>query len=111
MNSLSDKAICQVVAARQADRKYKQLRALTTAWEIEASDCQRDFLLTLQEDNIQQFNQSVDEATFFERMLERQSIKELEDNMDFTIAAYGHDLMSLSVADEHLNQLGVGISQ
>ncbi|KAF9235495.1 hypothetical protein BU15DRAFT_77984 [Melanogaster broomeanus] len=108
---LSDKAMHQALAARQADREAKRLRALCTAWEIEAADRHRNFLLTLHDHEIQQLNWAADDVILFEKILERRSIEELEDHMDFSTGAYGHDLRSLAVMDERLDQMGLEVSR
>lgn len=108
---LSDKAIRHALAARQADRESKRLRALATAWEIEASSNNRDFLLAVQETNVQQYGLSSEEVMFFQKMLERRSANELEDDIDFNSGAYSHDLTSLGVSDERLDQLQTEVAQ
>ncbi|KAG9310721.1 hypothetical protein JVU11DRAFT_9322 [Chiua virens] len=105
LTSLSDRAMRQALEARQADRESKRLRALSTAWEIEASDRHRNLLLTLLEDDTRHLNKAANEVAFFEKVLERRSVKELENDIDFDVGAYGQDLRSLSVVDERLDQL------
>ena len=108
---LSDDAVHQALEARWADREAKHLRALSTAWEIEAADHHRGFLVTLHGQEIQQFNWAADDEALFEKIRERGSLEDLENNTDFYIRAYSHDLTSLAVADERLDQMGVEITR
>ena len=108
---LSDDAVRQALEARRADREAKRLRALSTAWEIEAADRHRGFLVTLHGQEIQRFNWAADDEALFEKILERGSLEDLENNTDFNIRAYSHDLTSLAVADERLDQMGVEITR
>ena len=108
---LSDDAVRQALEARRADREAKRLRSLSTAWEIEAADRHRGFLVTLHGQEIQRFNWAADDEALFEKILERGSLEDLENNTDFNIRAYSHDLTSLAVADERLDQMGVEITR
>ncbi|KAI9573717.1 hypothetical protein HD554DRAFT_2035454 [Boletus coccyginus] len=103
--SLSDQAMSQALEARQADHESKHLRALSMAWEIEASDQHRRFLLTLHKEETSHYTLAANEVTFFEGVLEQCLLKELENDVDFGIRAYGQDLRTLLVVDECLDQL------
>ena len=107
---LSEKAMHQALEAREADCESKHLWALSTAWEIEASDRHKQFLLTLHKEEMEHFNWTADEVSFFEKVVERCSMKECEDNLDFNIGAYIQDLKTLSVVDECIDQLELAIS-
>ena len=60
---------------------------------------------------MEHFNWTADEVLFFEKVVERRSMEELEDNLDFNIGAYTQDLKTLSVVDEHINQLELALSR
>ncbi|KIK92849.1 hypothetical protein PAXRUDRAFT_12989 [Paxillus rubicundulus Ve08.2h10] len=93
------------LAAKEADHETKHFRALPTAWEIEALECKRSFLLTAQKENVSKFFESTKDLEFFHKLLEDCSITELEDNSDFNLGAYRHDLTALLVEEERLNQM------
>ncbi|KAI6145067.1 hypothetical protein BKA82DRAFT_20870 [Pisolithus tinctorius] len=90
---------------KEADRESRRLRALTTAWEIEAIDCRRDFLLAMQEEEETQFLRSTKDLQFFKDIMERRSVSQLEEEEEYHIGAYGQDLTLLALEDERLNQM------
>ncbi|KAI6022133.1 hypothetical protein PISMIDRAFT_23785 [Pisolithus microcarpus 441] len=101
----SSPALFRALAMKEADRESVRLRTLTTAWELEATNCWKDFLLAVQADDIQKFFDSAEELQFFMTIMECCSVDELKDEEDFHVAAYGQDLTSLALEDERLNQM------
>ncbi|KAG1792269.1 uncharacterized protein HD556DRAFT_1380090 [Suillus plorans] len=51
LQSLSPEAIAQAVATKQADVEWRRMRALTTAWEIQAIEEHKRFLQMVLEDD------------------------------------------------------------
>ncbi|KAI6155647.1 hypothetical protein BKA82DRAFT_17489 [Pisolithus tinctorius] len=82
-----------------------RLCALMTAWELEAINCQREFLLMIQEENMQKFLQSTDDLWLFMSTMEHCSVNELKHEADFEVRAYGQDLTLLALEDECLAQM------
>ncbi|KAG1847312.1 hypothetical protein DFJ58DRAFT_730191 [Suillus subalutaceus] len=56
-------------------------------------------------DNAEQYIASLTEASFFERLLVKHSEQQLEDDADFTVAAYTHDFTVHHIADMQLDHL------
>ena len=102
---LPDEAFHEALAAKEADRETKRFCALATAWEIESLERKRNLLLATQKEHVSRFLESSEEVKFFHKLLRDRSSKELEDSRDFNIGAYRHDLTSLSVEEERLDQM------
>ncbi|KAI6098240.1 hypothetical protein EDD16DRAFT_1718086 [Pisolithus croceorrhizus] len=98
-------AFHRALAMKEADREAARLHALTTAWELEAVNRRRDFLLAAQAEDVQRFIRSADDLWLFMTVLEHCSVDELKDEEDFHLAAYGQDLTQLTLEDEHLSQM------
>lgn len=98
-------AFHRALAMKEAEREAARLRALTTAWELEAINRRKDFLLAAQAEDVQKFVQSADDLQLFMTILEHRSVDELKDEEDFHIAAYGQDLTQLAMEDERLSQM------
>ncbi|KAI6009744.1 hypothetical protein PISMIDRAFT_17479 [Pisolithus microcarpus 441] len=105
LRAMSENTFSKALAMKEADRESARLRALMTAWELEAVSHQREFLLAIQEENMQQFLQSADDLQFFMNILECCSVNELKNEEDFQVGTYGQDLTSLALEDEHLSQM------
>lgn len=56
-------------------------------------------------DNADQYVENKIEATFFERALVGRTFEQLEDDADFTVAAYSHDLATYQIAALQLDYL------
>jgi hypothetical protein len=78
---------------------------LATAWELESAEKYALLLQTVFRKYTEQYAESIVEASFFKRLLVKHSRQQLEDNVDFTIATYTHDLAAYHIADEQLNHL------
>ncbi|KAI5996613.1 hypothetical protein F5J12DRAFT_896142 [Pisolithus orientalis] len=101
---LSERAFQKALAMKEDDQELRQLHALTTAWEIEAINHQRDFLLVMQEEETQ-FIWSTKDLQLFKDIMECCSVSQLEEQDEYHIGAYGQDLMLLALEDEHLSQM------
>ncbi|KAG1727546.1 hypothetical protein EDD22DRAFT_853402 [Suillus occidentalis] len=97
MSKMPNATVRRAVIAKRADVESKRLRALATAWELESTEKHAMLLQSVLKDKAEEYVDSMAETTFFE--------KELEDDADFTVAAYTHDLAAHQIADEQLNHL------
>ncbi|KAG1876121.1 hypothetical protein C8R48DRAFT_768962 [Suillus tomentosus] len=102
---MTDATVRSAVVAKRADAECKRLRALTTAWELESTEKHAVFLQTLLKDNAEQYAASLVEASFFERLLTKRSMQQLEDDADFNIAAYTYDFSAHRIANTQLDYL------
>lgn len=102
---MSDAVILAAIAAKRAEVESKRLHALAAPWEIESAEKYALLYQTLRRDDAAQYVANVTEATYFERMPAKRSFQELEDDADFTVAAYSHDLAAHSIADKQLDCL------
>ncbi|KAG2063416.1 hypothetical protein BDR04DRAFT_1123276 [Suillus decipiens] len=100
---LSEETITQMIAAKRAACESMRLRAMTTAWEIQASSEHSKLLDLIFEREASKFADCAAAASFLE-MLVPQDKQELEATMDFQVGAYSHDLTSLAVGDLQLEQ-------
>ncbi|KAG1775014.1 hypothetical protein EV702DRAFT_1199867 [Suillus placidus] len=105
MKDMTDTTVESAVIAKRADGESKRLRALATAWELESTEKHAILLQTLLRDNAEQYLMSLTEASFFEGLLVKCSKQQLEDDADFTIAAYSYDFAAHRVANLQLAQL------
>ncbi|KAI6166408.1 hypothetical protein EDD17DRAFT_1786436 [Pisolithus thermaeus] len=105
LKAMSKNTFRKALVMKEADRESARLHALMTAWELEAISRQREFLLAVQEENIQQFLQSADDLQFFTNILEQRSLNTLKNEEDFQVGAYGQDLTLLALEDERLSQM------
>jgi hypothetical protein len=102
---MPDTTVYSAVAAKRADAESKHLRALATAWELESAEKHAILLQTILRDYAQQYLESNAEASFFERIMVRRTMQQLEDDADFNLAAYSHDLTAYQIADVQLDYL------
>jgi porphobilinogen deaminase len=102
---MSDAVVLAAIAAKRAEVESKRLHALAVAWELESTEKHAILLQALLRDNADQYVANVTEATYFERMLVKRSRQELEDDADFTVAAYSHDFAAHSIAYKQLDYL------
>lgn len=79
-----------------------RLRAMTTAWEIQASSEHSKLLELIFEEEAGKFADRAAAVTFMESLAIPLNKQELESAMDFNIGAYSHDLTSLAVGDLQL---------
>ncbi|KAG1900172.1 uncharacterized protein F5891DRAFT_980456 [Suillus fuscotomentosus] len=103
LRSMPDATVHSAIAAKRADAESKHLRALATAWELESAEKHAILLQSILRDSAQQYAESKAEASFLERMLVRRSMEQLEDDADFSLAAYSHDLIATQIADLQLD--------
>lgn len=105
MSKMPNATVRRAVIAKRADVESKRLRALATAWELESTEKHAMLLQSVLRDNAEEYVDSMAETTFFQRVLVKRGMQELEDDADFTVAAYTHDLAAHQIADEQLNCL------
>lgn len=105
MNHLPDETVYHAVIAKKADVEFKRLRALATAWELEAAEKHAVLLQKILKNCETDYADGAEEASFFERLLVKRSRQQLEDDSDFIVAAYAHDLSAFDIADTQLEQL------
>ncbi|KAI6044257.1 hypothetical protein EDC04DRAFT_2599587 [Pisolithus marmoratus] len=86
---MSENAFNKALEMKEADQESTWLCALTTAWELEAVSHWREFLLAIQEENMQHFIQSADDLQLFMNILEHCSVNELKDEENFQVGMYG----------------------
>ncbi|KAG1901729.1 uncharacterized protein F5891DRAFT_1187190 [Suillus fuscotomentosus] len=101
---LSKETITQIVVAKRAACESMRLRAMTTAWEIQASSEHSKLLELIFKEEARKFANRAAAVSFME-MLVPQNKQELEASMDFHVGAYSHDLTSLAVGDLQLEQV------
>ncbi|KAG1789842.1 uncharacterized protein HD556DRAFT_1446632 [Suillus plorans] len=109
LRSMPDASIYTAIIAKRADAESKRLQALATAWELESAEKHAILLQTILRDCAQQYVDSNAEASFFERTLVRRTMEQLEDDADFSVAAYSHDLAAYQIADvqlRHVEEVG-----
>jgi hypothetical protein len=109
MKNMPDTTVYTAVVAKRADVESKRLRALATAWELESAEKHALLLQTILRDCAEQYVESMTEAAFFERLLAKRTMQQLEDDADFTVAAYSHDFTAYQIADlqlDHLEEIG-----
>ncbi|KAG1895068.1 uncharacterized protein F5891DRAFT_984522 [Suillus fuscotomentosus] len=112
IQSMPDTTVRSAVAAKRADTESKRLRALAAAWELEAAEKHAVLLQTILRDYSRQYVKSREEACFFERlMMVGRNRHQLEDDTDFTIAAYSHDLVAFNIAAVQLNYLEMTVAE
>jgi hypothetical protein len=76
------------------------LHALATAWDLESTERHVVLLQIMIKDNAERYLDSLAEVAFFESVMVKHSHWQLKDDVDFTIAAYTHDLTAHSIADK-----------
>jgi len=106
---MPDSTVYSAVMAKRADAESKRLRALATVWELESAEKHALLLQTILRDYAQQYIDSAVEASYFERILVKRNMHQLESDADFTVAAYTHDLMACHIANvqlDHLEDIG-----
>ncbi|KAG1744337.1 hypothetical protein EDD22DRAFT_1005724 [Suillus occidentalis] len=103
LKCLPDVTIHSAIAAKRADAESKRLRALATAWELESAEKHAILLQSILRDYGQQYLESKEEASFFERVIVKRNLQQLEDDADFSLAAYSHDLTAFQIADLQLD--------
>ncbi|KIK32298.1 hypothetical protein CY34DRAFT_19146, partial [Suillus luteus UH-Slu-Lm8-n1] len=99
---LSKETISQIIIAKRAACESMRLRAMTTAWEIQASSEHSKLLELIFEEEAGKFADRAAAVTFMESLAIPLNKQELESAMDFNIGAYSHDLTSLAVGDLQL---------
>lgn len=102
---MSKSTVYSAVVAKRADAESKRLRALATVWELESIEKHAMLLQTVLRDHAQQYVDSIAEASFFERALSNRDLDQLEEDADFAVAAYTHDLSACRIANLQLDHL------
>lgn len=104
MQHLSAEAIAQAVVVKQADVEWRRLRALATAWEIHALEQHQRFLLmTLEDDGETYAAANAESLTTSLKEILSSTTEELQNRIDFCVAAYGPDAMSFAIGDKQLD--------
>ncbi|KAG1839592.1 hypothetical protein C8R48DRAFT_679785 [Suillus tomentosus] len=111
IQSMPDTTVRSAVVAKRADTESKRLRALAAVWELEAAEKHAVLLQTILRDYSRQYVKSREEARFFERLMVGRNRHQLEDDTDFTIAAYSHDLVAFNIAAVQLNYLETTVAE
>ncbi|KAG1785825.1 uncharacterized protein HD556DRAFT_1313993 [Suillus plorans] len=101
---LSKETIAQIIVAKRAACESMRLRAMTTAWEIQASSEHSKLLELIFKDEAKKFADRAAAVSFMETLVP-QDKQELESTVDFHVGAYSHDLTSLAVGDLQLEQI------
>ncbi|KAG0696979.1 hypothetical protein DFH29DRAFT_1004118 [Suillus ampliporus] len=116
LRAMSAQTIAQAVVAKTATRESKRLRALTTAWEIEASIQHAKLLqMLLQQDTLQFVQSTADVSSYqtlwvernneLQALLARSNLQQFNANVDFHVGAYSRDIATFTVVDLQLDQL------
>ncbi|KAG1890548.1 uncharacterized protein F5891DRAFT_1198122 [Suillus fuscotomentosus] len=105
MKAMPDDTVYTAVIAKQADVESKRLRALAAAWELESAEKHAVLLQAIFKNYAKQYAESMIEASYFERVLVKRSLQQLEDDADFTVTTYSHDFAAYQVADLQLDYL------
>ncbi|KAG2096314.1 uncharacterized protein F5147DRAFT_656629 [Suillus discolor] len=105
MQYMSNATLRSAAIAKRADAESKCLHALAPAWDLESTERHAVLLQMILKDNAEHYLDSLAEATFFESVMVKRSHQQLEDDADFTIAAYTHDITAHSIADKQLDHL------
>lgn len=103
LKCLPDATIHSAIAAKRADAESKHLRALATAWELESAEKHAILLQSILRDYGEQYLKSKEEASFFEKVIVKRTPQQLEDDADFSLAAYSDDLTAFQIADLQLD--------
>ncbi|KAG1859114.1 hypothetical protein C8R48DRAFT_674099 [Suillus tomentosus] len=101
---LSKETLAQIIVAKRAACESMRLRAMTTAWEIQASSEHSKLLELIFKDEAKKFADRAAAVSFMETLVS-QNKQELESTIDFHVGAYSHDLTSLAVGDLQLEQI------
>ncbi|KAG1778270.1 hypothetical protein EV702DRAFT_1044593 [Suillus placidus] len=80
-------------------------RADAETWDLKSTERHAILLQIILRDNAEQYLDSLADACFFESIMVKCTHQQLEDDADFTIAAYSHDLMTHSITDKQLDHL------
>lgn len=105
IKDMPDEIIQDAVLAAQADREYARLLAITSAWGLEKIEQRARLQTKIMKHNTKMYADKLAEASFFEALLVKRTRSQLEDDADFTIAAYVEDFTAFTVADMKLDQL------
>lgn len=105
IKDMPDEIIQDAVLAAQADREYARLLAITSAWGLEKIERRARLQTKIMKHNTKMYADKLAEASFFEALLVKRTRSQLEDDADFTIAAYVEDFTAFTVADMKLDQL------
>ncbi|KAG1770347.1 hypothetical protein EV702DRAFT_1202395 [Suillus placidus] len=105
IRDMPDEVIQDAVLVAQAECEYARLLAISSAWGLEKIERCARLQKKIVKHNSQMYADSMAEASFFEALLVKHTRTQLEDDADFTIAAYVEDFTSFTVADLKLDQL------
>ncbi|KAG2095314.1 uncharacterized protein F5147DRAFT_656961 [Suillus discolor] len=104
LQSLSPEAIAQAVLTKQADVEWRRMRALTTAWEIQAIEEHKRFLqMVLEDDSDTYVNAASEPWDTSLQGISRGNVDELNERLHFCVAVYKPDITSLAVGDKQLD--------
>ncbi|KAG2106199.1 uncharacterized protein F5147DRAFT_701376 [Suillus discolor] len=106
LKHLSNEAMAQAVLTKEADREWRRLSAMATAWRIEASERHTKFLYMVLECEADTYVSATSEPldTSVQALVDC-SKEELQDRVDFDVVAYQRDEMSFAVADEQFTDM------
>ncbi|KAG1738814.1 hypothetical protein EDD22DRAFT_959451 [Suillus occidentalis] len=93
------------VLAAQAECEHTRLVALASAWGLEEIERHARLQTKIVNHNSKMYADSLVEASFFEALLVKRTRAQLEDDADFTMAAYVEDFVAFTVADSKLDHL------
>lgn len=105
LEGMTDVTLWSAVVTKRAEVESKHLHALATAWDLESTENHAVLLQTILRDNAEQYLYSLADAQFFEAVMVKCTHQQLEDDTDFTIAAYTHDLTIHKIASKQLDHL------
>ncbi|KAG1880228.1 hypothetical protein C8R48DRAFT_767032 [Suillus tomentosus] len=105
LRSMPNISVHSAIVAKRAEAESKRLRALATVWELESAEKHAILLQTILRDCAQQYLKSKDEVSFFEKVLVKRTLDELEDDADFSLAAYSHDIAGAQIANLQLDYM------
>jgi uncharacterized protein YerC len=104
LQSLSPEAIAQAVITKRTDVEWRRMRALTTAWEIQAIEEQKRFLqMVLEDDGDTYVNAASEPRDTSLQGISRGNVDELDERLHFCVAVYKPDITSLAVGDKQLD--------
>ncbi|KAG2352699.1 hypothetical protein BDR07DRAFT_1497827 [Suillus spraguei] len=105
IKDMPDKVIQDAVLVAQAECKHAHLITIASAWGLEKIERCATLQKKIVKHNSKKYANSMVEASFFEALLVKRTRMQLEDDADFTIAAYIEDFTVFTIADIKLDHL------
>ncbi|KAG1887893.1 uncharacterized protein F5891DRAFT_1076788, partial [Suillus fuscotomentosus] len=104
LQHLSSEEISQAVITKHADIEWRRMRALTTAWEIQAIEEYKRFLSMVLEDDGSTYASAASEPwdTSLQE-LAKGNVGELDERLHFCMSTYNPDITSLAVGEKQLD--------